>query len=179
MATQCPEKDTEVEPEPVNIQMPLQPDQHSARTTEDPDEHTEVEPEPVNTQSHLEPELTLKPWLQPETGTNEAETKSAEEVITNVLLSMNQDEQDQDGNQNQQQEDQDQAVSTPEAVPVSIEEKCFIWATTDNGNKYDIIFQLRGPNTLEAMRYNFMTMAPKTCIDMVMVSLVCHILNRE
>ncbi|MED6180709.1 hypothetical protein PIB30_012861 [Stylosanthes scabra] len=29
------------------------------------------------------------------------------------------------------------------------------------------------------MRYNFMTMAPRTCIDMYMVTLVCHILNRE
>ncbi|MED6142887.1 hypothetical protein PIB30_001655 [Stylosanthes scabra] len=105
MATQCLEKDSEVEPEPVNTQIlvqfpfsisvqvpPLQPDQHSARTTEDPGEHIEVEPELVTTQSHLEPELTLKPWLQPEAGTNEAETKSAEEVITNVLLSINQDE---------------------------------------------------------------------------------------
>ncbi|MED6110685.1 hypothetical protein PIB30_045195 [Stylosanthes scabra] len=60
-----------------------------------------------------------------------------------------------------------------------MEERCFIWATTENNNKYDTIFQLRGPNTIEAMRYNFMTMAPRTCIDMYMVSLVCHILNRE
>ncbi|MED6206550.1 hypothetical protein PIB30_028007 [Stylosanthes scabra] len=29
------------------------------------------------------------------------------------------------------------------------------------------------------MRYNFMTMEPSSCIDMVMVSLVCHVLNRE
>ncbi|MED6106760.1 hypothetical protein PIB30_007420 [Stylosanthes scabra] len=51
-----------------------------------------------------------------------------------------------------------------------MEERCFfIWATTENGNKYDTIFQLRGSNTLEAMRYNSMTMAPRTCIDMYMI----------
>ncbi|MED6146486.1 hypothetical protein PIB30_034901 [Stylosanthes scabra] len=49
----------------------------------------------------------------------------------------------------------------------------------NNDNKYETIFQLRGPNTIEAMRYNFMTMAPETCIDMQMVSLMCHVLNRE
>ncbi|MED6124408.1 hypothetical protein PIB30_058630 [Stylosanthes scabra] len=60
-----------------------------------------------------------------------------------------------------------------------MEERCFIWATTNNDNKYETIFQLRGPKTQEAMRYNFMTMEPSSCIDMVMVSIVCHVLNRE
>ncbi|MED6110318.1 hypothetical protein PIB30_041822 [Stylosanthes scabra] len=59
------------------------------------------------------------------------------------------------------------------------EERCFIWATTNNDNNYETIFQLRGPKTQEAMRYNFMTMETSSCIDMVMVSLVCHVLNRE
>ncbi|MED6164361.1 hypothetical protein PIB30_089154 [Stylosanthes scabra] len=49
----------------------------------------------------------------------------------------------------------------------------------ENANKYETIFQLRGPNTIEAMRYNFMTMAPETCIDMQMVNLVGNTLNRE
>ncbi|MED6200483.1 hypothetical protein PIB30_085576 [Stylosanthes scabra] len=49
----------------------------------------------------------------------------------------------------------------------------------DNDNQFETIFQLRGPNTLEAMRYNFMTMVPQAYIDMQMVSLVCHVLNRE
>ncbi|MED6219765.1 hypothetical protein PIB30_038794 [Stylosanthes scabra] len=91
---------------------------------------------------------------------------------------MNQEDQGQECNQNQQPEDQDQC-NTADTAPASMEERCFIWATTENDNKYDTIFQLRGLNTLEAMRYNFMTMAPKTCIDMVMVSVVCHVLNRE
>ncbi|MED6184293.1 hypothetical protein PIB30_046088 [Stylosanthes scabra] len=49
----------------------------------------------------------------------------------------------------------------------------------DNDNKYETIFQLQGPRTIEAMRYNFMTMRPATCIDIQMVSIVCHVLNRE
>ncbi|MED6127564.1 hypothetical protein PIB30_089199 [Stylosanthes scabra] len=84
----------------------------------------------------------------------------------------------QDGNQIQQTTDEDQC-KTPETAPVTLKERCFIWATMENDNKYETIFQLRGPNTIEAMRYNFMTMAPETCIDMQMVSLVCHNLNRE
>ncbi|MED6177343.1 hypothetical protein PIB30_097332 [Stylosanthes scabra] len=49
----------------------------------------------------------------------------------------------------------------------------------DNDNQFETIFQLRGPNTLKAMRYNFMTMVPQAYNDMQMVSLVCHVLNRE
>ncbi|MED6115500.1 hypothetical protein PIB30_091172 [Stylosanthes scabra] len=105
--------------------------------------------------------------------------ESAYEMITHVLLSMNQEgPSTQDGNQIQQPEDQNQC-KTPETALVSLKERCFIRATMENDNKYETIFQLRGPNTIEAMRYNFMTMAPETCIDMQMVSLVCHILNKE
>ncbi|MED6124555.1 hypothetical protein PIB30_059989 [Stylosanthes scabra] len=53
------------------------------------------------------------------------------------------------------------------------------WATLDNDNKYETIFQLRGPRTIKAMRYNFMTMRPATCIDIQIVIIVCHVLNRE
>ncbi|MED6148463.1 hypothetical protein PIB30_053393 [Stylosanthes scabra] len=169
-----------IQPELLVVIMPLQPKQQSGRTTEDPGEPTGAEPESVNMQILLEPELTLKPWLHPEAETSAAKgtIESAEEMIISVLMSMNQEDQDQDGNQSQQPKDQDQC-NTPEAAPVSMEERCLIWATMDNENKYETIFQLRGPNTIEAIMYNFMTMAPATCIDMVMVSLMCHILNRE
>ncbi|MED6220509.1 hypothetical protein PIB30_045497 [Stylosanthes scabra] len=83
-----------------------------------------------------------------------------------------------DEDQVQHTGDEDQP-KTPEAAPVNLEERCFLWATMDNYNQFETIFQLRGPNTLEAMRYNFMTMVPQAYIDMQMVSLVCHVLNRE
>ncbi|MED6118117.1 hypothetical protein PIB30_000099 [Stylosanthes scabra] len=55
-----------------------------------------------------------------------------------------------------------------------------MWAIIPtNENKFETIFQLRGPNTQEAMRYNFMTMAPEKEINMTIVSVVCHILNGE
>ncbi|MED6191854.1 hypothetical protein PIB30_004514 [Stylosanthes scabra] len=162
--------------------------------------HTEVEPNPLNMEIPFEPELTLQPWLQPEVEATAAKdtTQSADEMITTVLLSMNKEEQDQDNKQNPQpeyqkqeqdrnqqiqqpkaQEDQDQC-KTPDIAPASIEERCYMWAIMPrNDNKYETIFQLRGPNTMEAMRYNLMTMAPETCIDMTTASVVCHILNRE
>ncbi|MED6131790.1 hypothetical protein PIB30_013041 [Stylosanthes scabra] len=142
------------EPEPLTVVVPLQSEQQNEpeRTSEEPIEE-EPEPKTMNIPLELEPELTLRPWLQDEVGTSADKdpTKSADEMITD----------------------------DPEAASVSMEEKCFIWATTNNDNKYETIFQLRGPNTQEAMRYNFMTMEPSSCIDMVMVSLVCHVLNRE
>ncbi|MED6165204.1 hypothetical protein PIB30_097341 [Stylosanthes scabra] len=164
----------EIQPEPLVVIMPLQPKQQSGGTTE-------VEPDPINTQIPVEPELTLRPWLQPEAETSAVKgpIESTYEIITHVLLSMNQEgPSTQDGNQIQQTTDEDQC-KTPETAPVTLKERCFIWATMENDNKYETIFQLRGPNTIEAMRYNFMTMAPQTCIDMQMVSLVCHALNRE
>ncbi|MED6139209.1 hypothetical protein PIB30_081731 [Stylosanthes scabra] len=164
----------EIQPEPLVVIMPLQPEQQSGGTTE-------VEPEPINIQIPLELELTLRPWLQPEAETSAAKgpIESSDEIITHMLLNMNQEgPSTQDGNQIQQPKDEDQC-KTPETTPVSLKERCFIWATMENDNKYETIFQLRWPNTIEAMRYNFMTMAPETCIDMQMVSLVCHILNKE
>ncbi|MED6131099.1 hypothetical protein PIB30_006719 [Stylosanthes scabra] len=124
-----------------------------------------MEHEPINIENPLEAELTLKPWLNPEAETTAARspTNSAEEIITDVLLSMKKEDKGEEGNQDQQPGDQEQC-NTPDAATASMEERCFIWATTENNNKYDTIFQLRGPNTIEAMRYNFMTMAPRTCI---------------
>ncbi|MED6199608.1 hypothetical protein PIB30_077491 [Stylosanthes scabra] len=163
----------EIQPKPLVVIMPLQPEQQSAGTTE-------VDPDTINI-IPVEPELTLRPWLQPEAETSAAKVpiEATDEIITHVLLSMNQEEPStQDSNQIQQTTDEDQC-KTPEATPVTLKERCFIWATMENDNKYEMIFQLRGPNTIEAMRYNFMTMAPETCIDIQMVSLVCHTLNRE
>ncbi|MED6191911.1 hypothetical protein PIB30_004988 [Stylosanthes scabra] len=160
-------------------------------------EHTEVDPKAVNMEIPFEPELTLKPWLQTEAEVTAATDTSANEVITNLLLSMNKGEQDQGSKQDPQPQDQKQEqeinkqiqqskaheedqCKTPDIAPASIEERCYMWAIMrTNENKFETIFQLRGPNTQEAMRYNFMTMAPEKEIDMTTVSVVCHILNRE
>ncbi|MED6135055.1 hypothetical protein PIB30_042741 [Stylosanthes scabra] len=47
------------------------------------------------------------------------------------------------------------------------------------GNDYEFIFDLRGPRTLKAMRFQFDSMAPKSYIDIQVVGLMCHILNGE
>ncbi|MED6157744.1 hypothetical protein PIB30_026140 [Stylosanthes scabra] len=168
-------------PEPLTVVMPLQSEQQPEpqRTSE---ETTEVEPEPntMNIPLELEPELTLRPWLQDEAGTSAEKepTKSADDMIMGVLMSMKKDGSSTQVENEPQNEDQGQC-RTPKAASASVEERCYIWATTNNDNKYETIFQLGGPKTQEAMRYNFMTMEPSSCIDMVMVSLVCHVLNRE
>ncbi|MED6221972.1 hypothetical protein PIB30_059980 [Stylosanthes scabra] len=161
----------EIQPEPLDVIMPIQPE-HQSRGA------TEVDPDPINIQTPVEPELTLRPWLQAKANTNAAKgpIESPDEVITHVLLSMNQEGPSTQGGEQTKDEDQ---CKTPETAPVTLKERCFIWGTMDNDNKFETIFQLRGPNTIEAKRYNFMTMAPETCIDMQMVSLVCHVLNRE
>ncbi|MED6142792.1 hypothetical protein PIB30_000991 [Stylosanthes scabra] len=170
------------EPEPLTVVVPLQSEQQLEPQRTIFEEPTEVEPEPntMNIPLELEPELTLRPWLQDEAGTSAEKdpTKSADDMITGVLMSMKQDGPSTQVENEPQNEDQGQC-RIPETASTSIEEKCFIWATTNNDNKYETIFQLRGPQTQEAMRYNFMTMEPSSCIDMVMVSLVCHVLNRE
>ncbi|MED6222102.1 hypothetical protein PIB30_061211 [Stylosanthes scabra] len=118
----------EIQPEPLVVIMPLQPKQQSGGTTE-------VEPEPINIQ------IAAKGPIE-----------SSDEIITHVLLSMNQEgPSTQDGNQIQQPKDEDQC-KTPETAPIWLKERCFIWATMENDNKYETIFQLRGPNTIEAMR---------------------------
>ncbi|MED6204200.1 hypothetical protein PIB30_006956 [Stylosanthes scabra] len=181
---------SEVEAPLIVVEQKKEPEQTSKSEVEaplivveegkKPEQQSDVEPDPTYIENPLEPELTLKPWLNPEAETTAARgpTNSVEEIITDVLLSMKKEDKGEEDNQDQQTGDQEQC-NILEAVTASMEERCFIWATIENNNKYDIIFQLRGPNTIEAMRYNFMTMAPRTCIDMYMVSLVCHILNRE
>ncbi|MED6158182.1 hypothetical protein PIB30_030464 [Stylosanthes scabra] len=47
------------------------------------------------------------------------------------------------------------------------------------GNDYEPIFKLRGPQFLQAIRYQFMSMEPKSYIDIGVVGLMCHMLNGE
>ncbi|MED6171704.1 hypothetical protein PIB30_043271 [Stylosanthes scabra] len=113
----------------------------------------EAQPEPLVVIIPFEPELTLKPWLNPIPEATDAKDTPdlTEEIITDVLLSMKNEDKVEEGNRDQQPGDQEEC-NTPEAAPASMEKRCFIWATTENNNKYDTIFQLRGPNTIEAMR---------------------------
>ncbi|MED6136279.1 hypothetical protein PIB30_054613 [Stylosanthes scabra] len=54
------------------------------------------------------------------------------------------------------------------------------WATLSKGeNEFVTIFKLRGGNFLEAMRYQFMSMVPKTYIDIGIINLMCHVLNKQ
>ncbi|MED6123259.1 hypothetical protein PIB30_047481 [Stylosanthes scabra] len=128
------------EPEPLTVVVPLQSEQQPEpqRTSEEP---TEVEPEPntINIPLELEPELTLRPWLQYEAGTSAEKdaTKSVDDMITDVLISMKQDEQSTQVENEPQNEDQGQC-RTPEAALASMEERCFIWATTNNDNKEEV-----------------------------------------
>ncbi|MED6112729.1 hypothetical protein PIB30_064269 [Stylosanthes scabra] len=172
----------EQQPEPIIVEMPLQPDQPSkpqGAEVDDPGHILPLQPEQPSTPQYNEvddPEqcsLTLRPWLQPEAGTSTA-VQSPEAVITNVLLSMNREESD-----NQEQHLGDQC-KTPDPLQQQyqnaqtkqdLEERCATWATVKNNNKYETIFQLRGPRTIEAMRYNFLTMAPATCIDIQMTKM--------
>ncbi|MED6193527.1 hypothetical protein PIB30_020497 [Stylosanthes scabra] len=173
IATEGPDEHIEVDLKPLNMEMPLEHEDQSnveidgAGEHTEPEkqtgEHTEVDPKPLNMEIPFEPELTLKPWLQPEvevTAANDT-TQSADEMITNVLLSMNKGEQDQGSKQNPQpqdqkqeqernqqiqqskaQEDQDQC-KTPDIAPASIEERCYMWAIMPtNENKFETIFQL-------------------------------------
>ncbi|MED6106759.1 hypothetical protein PIB30_007419 [Stylosanthes scabra] len=45
-----PEQQTEVEPDPINIQKPVHPEGQSGMATEDVAEHTELDPELINIQ---------------------------------------------------------------------------------------------------------------------------------
>ncbi|MED6208023.1 hypothetical protein PIB30_041194 [Stylosanthes scabra] len=180
----------ELQPEPLVVIMPIQPEQPSKSQDDEVEVpphivenvlHEEIQPEPLVVIIPVQPELALRPWLQPEADTSAAKgpIESPDEVISHVLLSMNQEGPSTQGGEQIEQMNYEDQCKTPETDPVTLKERCFIWATMDNDNKYETIFQLRGPNTIQAMRYNFMTMALETCIDMQMVSLVCHVLNRE
>ncbi|MED6115712.1 hypothetical protein PIB30_093293 [Stylosanthes scabra] len=156
---------------------PLQPEQPSTPQYNEVDD-----PVPINMEIPLETQeqcsLTLHPWLQPEAGTSTA-VQSPEAVVTNVLLSMNREESDNLEDQCTSPDIPLQQQYQNAQTKQDLEEWCATWATLENNNKYETIFQLRGPTTIKAMRYNFLTMAPATCIDIQMVSLMCHVLNRE
>ncbi|MED6128231.1 hypothetical protein PIB30_095589 [Stylosanthes scabra] len=46
-------------------------------------------------------------------------------------------------------------------------------------NEFETIFKLRGHQILEALRYQFTSMAPKSYIDIQVVTLMCHVLNTD
>ncbi|MED6163049.1 hypothetical protein PIB30_076259 [Stylosanthes scabra] len=59
-----------------------------------------------------------------------------------------------------------------------LEETVAIWATVPKGdNEFETIFKLRGHRILEALRYQFTSMAPTSYIDIQVVTLMCHVLN--
>ncbi|MED6222516.1 hypothetical protein PIB30_065156 [Stylosanthes scabra] len=61
-----------------------------------------------------------------------------------------------------------------------LEEKVVTWATVPKGgNEFETIFKLAGDKFLEAMRYQFQSVAPKTYIDIQVITIMCHILNNE
>ncbi|MED6107027.1 hypothetical protein PIB30_010166 [Stylosanthes scabra] len=61
-----------------------------------------------------------------------------------------------------------------------MESRVASWATTAKGeNEFVTIFKLRGQKFLAAMRYQFMSMVPKTYINIQILSLMCHVLNKQ
>ncbi|MED6150371.1 hypothetical protein PIB30_071634 [Stylosanthes scabra] len=98
------------------VQEGLQPEQQHREKAEEPNDLIALDPEPIDMQGPSEtqdPEpcsLTLRPWLQPE---------AADEIITDVLLSMNKEgPSTRDEDQVQQTGDEDQP-KTPEAAPIN------------------------------------------------------------
>ncbi|MED6141191.1 hypothetical protein PIB30_100850 [Stylosanthes scabra] len=61
-----------------------------------------------------------------------------------------------------------------------LEEKAVAWATVPKGgNEFETIFKLARGMYLEAMRYQFQSMAPKNYIDIQVITIMCHILNKQ
>ncbi|MED6112522.1 hypothetical protein PIB30_062481 [Stylosanthes scabra] len=61
-----------------------------------------------------------------------------------------------------------------------LEEKVVTWVTVPKGgNEFETIFKLAGDMFLEAMRYQFQSMAPKNYIDIQVITIMCPILNKE
>ncbi|MED6135408.1 hypothetical protein PIB30_046147 [Stylosanthes scabra] len=84
----------------------------------------------------------------------------------------------------------DELVSAPEPTTVTpqptkaikddFDDRVAIWATVPKGgNDWEPIFKLRGAQFLEAIRYQFMSIAPTSYIDIGIVGLMCHVLNGE
>ncbi|MED6223243.1 hypothetical protein PIB30_072104 [Stylosanthes scabra] len=74
-------------------------------------------------------------------------------------------------------------VETPKPTQVmkdDLEERVTIWVTVPKGdNEFETIFKLRGHRILEALRYQFTSMAPTSYIDIQVVTLMCHVLNAD
>ncbi|MED6192918.1 hypothetical protein PIB30_014491 [Stylosanthes scabra] len=70
------------------------------------------------------------------------------------------------------------ALETPQQTQVEdddFEERVATWATVPKGgNDYDLIFDLRGPRTLKAMRFQFDSMVPEAYIDIQIRMLEAH-----
>ncbi|MED6189920.1 hypothetical protein PIB30_100688 [Stylosanthes scabra] len=61
-----------------------------------------------------------------------------------------------------------------------LEEKVVTWATVPKGdNEFETIFKLSANRFLEAMRYQFQSMGPRTYIDIQVITIMCHIVNNE
>ncbi|MED6177367.1 hypothetical protein PIB30_097488 [Stylosanthes scabra] len=141
----------EQQPEPI---VASQPDQSSKPQCAEVDDLVPMNIEiPLETQEQCS--LTLQPWLQSEAGTSTA-VESPEAVITNVLLSMNREESDletQPAHNDNQEQQLEAQCKTPDSLQQQyhnaptkqdLEERCASWATVENNNKYETIFQLRG-----------------------------------
>ncbi|MED6168686.1 hypothetical protein PIB30_013668 [Stylosanthes scabra] len=64
-------------------------------------------------------------------------------------------------------------------ILADMEKRVAIWGTIPKGNnEFLSIFNLKGDKCLEAIRYQFKSMAPTKHIDIQVVSIMCHILNR-
>ncbi|MED6141315.1 hypothetical protein PIB30_102203 [Stylosanthes scabra] len=74
-------------------------------------------------------------------------------------------------------------TATPKTIQVmkdDLEERVVIWAMVPKGdNEFETIFKLRGHRILKALRYQFTSMAPKSYIDIQVVTLMCHVLNAD
>ncbi|MED6220118.1 hypothetical protein PIB30_041812 [Stylosanthes scabra] len=111
-------------------------------------------------------------------------------IISEVLISMNRDEAPSldlgiDPPLPQREEKAKDQFQTPQPIKSienqkELEEKAVAWAAVPKGgDEFETIFKLAGDMFLEAMRYQFQSMAPKNYIDIQVITIMCHILNKE
>ncbi|MED6218299.1 hypothetical protein PIB30_025531 [Stylosanthes scabra] len=64
-------------------------------------------------------------------------------------------------------------------IIADMERRVAVWGTIPKGdNEWLHVFKLKGDKHLEALRYQFKSMAPTNYVDIQVVSILCHILNR-
>ncbi|MED6107070.1 hypothetical protein PIB30_010517 [Stylosanthes scabra] len=64
-------------------------------------------------------------------------------------------------------------------IIADMERRVAVWGTIPKGdNEWLPVFRLKGDKHLEALRYQFKSMAPTKYIDIQVVSIMCHLLNR-